>query len=284
MKIVLLFSVCIAACCDAAIAEDDLWECDIHADEGWQSAGVVLRSGRTYLMTSTGTWTTSDGSEWKKTNPFGPDGGGATSGFGFFKVNKSFGLGCLMGSVGGKEYEVGSFAVVRPRTSGQLRFRINDTATSDNDGKVHVTIEQLSSNAAADFDKAFRVRPNLGKDRANSGWQKSSFDLRKGQSIKFEFYGKWTTSPYTGTFGPEGGGMTEDFGPDAARDFRLVPGVKVGALIGRFGYGGRPFAVNPKGKDIVNVTADTSGSLYFNINDTLQFDNGGAIVVVPVSD
>jgi hypothetical protein len=239
-----------------------------------------MRRGRAYLLTAVGEWTTAS-----TTRKFSPDGGGATAGFGFFKVNKSFALGCLMAAVGDEEFEVGSFAVIQPEdVSGALKMRINDSAVSDNEGSVHVTVEELTPDEARNYRKAFRVRPNLGKEDPNSGWQKSNITATAGHSITLKLRGKWTTSFATAPFGPEGGGMTEDFGNDQARDFRLLKDAKVGALLGRIGYSGRPFVVSPEGKRTVTIQARESGPLFFNINDTLQVDNGGALIVIPVTD
>lgn len=274
MKSTIVIALCLLCVARAGIADDGLWKCKVEAKAEWQEFDVVLKGGKSYLITANGAWTTAE-----TTKKFGPSGGGATAGFGFFKVNKSFELGCLMANVRTTQYEIGSFKLVQPKYTGQLEMRMNDSATDDNVGSVSVIIEELSADVASRLERAFIVRPNLGKEDAGSGWQRSKFSLRKGQQLKLEFHGKWTTSFVTGAFGPEGGGLTEELGN--ADEYRYIKGVRVGALIGRFGRDGRPFAVDPEGKAEVTVTADTDGDLYFNINDTLQLDNGGAIVVVP---
>ncbi len=262
-----------------AAEEGGLYECEVQARAGWQTFDLTARRGKSYLVTAMGEWTTAP-----STHKFGPDGGGATAGFGFFKVNTRFALGCLMAAVGDEDFEIGSFKVITPEdNSGSLKFRMNDSATDDNEGSVHVTIEELSPEEARNYEGAFRVRPNLGKDDPNSGWQRSNLTVRQGESITLKLRGKWTTSFATTPFGPEGGGMTESFGEEAARDFRLVKDAKVGALLGRVGYSGRPFAVSPDAKRTVTIRANESGPLLFNINDTLQLDNGGAIIVIPVT-
>ena len=293
MTRVALTLVCLAVASgfgDAALAEEGIWECVVHADEGWQSCDVMMRRGNAYLVTAVGLWTTSDGSKYPTTTPmFGPDGGGQTAGASKilpiplfdFRVNRNFELGCLMAAVGASEFEVGSLAVIKPDLSGRLRLCMNDKEPRDNDGKVQVTIELITEKDILIYEKAFKVRPNLGKDDPNSGWQRSGIRLSRGDSVTLAFYGKWTTQPLTtGVFGPEGGGISN------ADKFRLIPdpNVKIGALLGRIGYTGRPFAVNPKGERKVTFTADDTGDLFFNINDTFQVDNAGTIVVVPLPD
>ena len=252
----------------------------VEADQGWQTYEVNLKAGRTYIITATGAWTCSDGSKFPRTEEFGADGGGATSSFGFFKVNRSFAMGCLMAQVEGQEYEIGGYRLLKTERSGKLLFRMNDTAPDDNDGKLHVDVQELSDEAAAAIDESFVVRSDLNDDAADCGWQKSRIHLTAGESITLELYGKWAISSLVAHCGPEGHATPEDAGN--ALGFPWAAGIPVGALLARIGPDGPVFAVTPQGEASVVLTADTTGDLYFNINDQQRADNGGRIVVVPI--
>lgn len=100
-------------------------------------------------------------------------------------------------------------------------------------------------------------------------WQSMGIDVQKGDIIRISAQGEWMYSPYVGLHGPQGGGkpVTVSTYPSST--------AHGGALLGRIGDEGPIFYV---GRGTI-IRADTSGRLYFRINDDLLGDNKGYVTL-----
>lgn len=100
---------------------------------------------------------------------------------------------------------------------------------------------------------------------AATKWVDSGININAGDEVELRYSGgTWTANPETGFVDASG---NSDF---IAKPGYTLPGANEGALCGRIGPDGKVFLVGKK----INFTADTSGELYFCINDDLNGEYG----------
>jgi hypothetical protein len=96
-------------------------------------------------------------------------------------------------------------------------------------------------------------------------WVDSGLTVRKGERLAFQADGtiQWGAKPDQ-VAGPEGRGAKAD-------------SVGAGGLIGRIGFGGKPFAI---GKTRTPMVMPKDGKLFLGINDFIFRDNAGSFMVM----
>ncbi|MBW2662998.1 MAG: phosphatidylserine decarboxylase [Deltaproteobacteria bacterium] len=100
---------------------------------------------------------------------------------------------------------------------------------------------------------------------AATKWVDSGININTGDAVELRYSGGiWLASPESGYVDAAG---NADF---TAKPGYTLPGKNEGALCGRIGTDGNVFLVGKK----INFTADTSGKLYFCINDDLNGEYG----------
>ena len=120
---------------------------DIYANRSWQSSGIRVSSGETYLIEARGKWTSRPGCE-----PTEADGVGYTCLGMFFPVPGRT-TTTLIGRIGtdGTPFAVGKSYELSGRGNGELFLSINSRGLfGDNTGVQRVTINREGSKAAAD--------------------------------------------------------------------------------------------------------------------------------------
>jgi len=134
----------------ALTAERLVHACDITADRGWQSSGVLLEEGQTYEIAATGRFSLADQPKPWTSEPQGIS-------FRYFD-RRPLGklLGCLRtesGDAGGetdsmlKVIEIGSGRSLTSPSTGTLYLRVNEAwnSLSDNRGQVTVEVRRTES-------------------------------------------------------------------------------------------------------------------------------------------
>jgi hypothetical protein len=106
---------------------------------------------------------------------------------------------------------------------------------------------------------------------ANQPWTSTGISVRKGQRITFTTTGEVQLSD-------DGNDIATASGAKSARYAANAPmrNVLAGALIGRIGTNGQPFAIG----DNATITAPAAGILYLGVNDDGFADNRGNFQVV----
>lgn len=99
-------------------------------------------------------------------------------------------------------------------------------------------------------------------------WQSTGVRIDQGDRVRIAARGAWLYTPEE-YHGPEGHPVYP------APPFYPVPQAAGGALIGRLGQSGRPFAVGKA----ANLQATEHGVLYLRINDDALTDNEGWVAV-----
>lgn len=101
-------------------------------------------------------------------------------------------------------------------------------------------------------------------------WVDTGLTVKRGQSLQFQASGQVYYARDNGAFsGPEGKGA-------AASQFP-VPQLPVGALIGKVGVNGTPFAI---GNTTNGIAMPATGRLFLGVNDDQFDDNSGSFRVV----
>jgi len=105
---------------------------------------------------------------------------------------------------------------------------------------------------------------------ANQAWTDSGITVNAGDRVMFQASGTINYGRSEGqTATPDGGGERRSNYPD--------PSVPVGALIGKVGNNGQPFAI---GNQRQALSMPASGRLFLGVNDNERADNGGAFTVI----
>lgn len=108
-------------------------------------------------------------------------------------------------------------------------------------------------------------------------WRNSGVDVIEGATYRITANGKWRTYPTCNFTGPDGIGLYKAWCDKTPIYPTLLEGYSHSTLIGKVGEHGKIFAV---GADYT-FKAQTTGTLFFRINDTLDanFDNEGFVDV-----
>ncbi len=104
---------------------------------------------------------------------------------------------------------------------------------------------------------------------AGSGWVATGMTVRKGEFVSFDATGEVQLSS-------DGGDRARPAGANRTAASSPIPTVSAGALIGRIGSNGRPFAIG----DQASVPMPDGGTLYLAVNDDERADNAGEFIVV----
>jgi hypothetical protein len=105
---------------------------------------------------------------------------------------------------------------------------------------------------------------------ANQAWTDSGITVNSGDRVMFQASGSINYGQGAGqTATPDGGGERRSNYPD--------PSVPVGALIGKVGNNGTPFAI---GNQRQALSMPASGRLFLGVNDNERGDNSGAFSVI----
>ena len=105
---------------------------------------------------------------------------------------------------------------------------------------------------------------------ANTAWTDSGITVNAGDRVMFQASGSINYGRSEGqTATPDGGGERRSNYPD--------PSVPVGALIGKVGNNGTPFAI---GNQRQALSMPASGRLFLGVNDNERADNSGAFSVL----
>ena len=128
-------------------------EVGIAADHGWQSSGMRLEAGKSYQITATGRFQIAAEQTDGKTQPW-PEAGGVS-----IEYHDGHPLGMLLGDIYpgpstapdpecnfAHPAAIGLQAVLKPKVSGTLFLRVNDSAgrLDDNKGSLGVSIEEVT--------------------------------------------------------------------------------------------------------------------------------------------
>lgn len=106
--------------------------------------------------------------------------------------------------------------------------------------------------------------------QANTAWNDSGVDVMRGDQLRFDAQGQVT-------FIQGGTGPTNSGGSFEHRSDKYpVPSLGVGALIGKVGTNGTPFAI---GANNNAIAMPASGRLYLGVNDDNVSDNSGSFSV-----
>lgn len=120
--------------------------------------------------------------------------------------------------------------------------------------------------------------------QANQGWQDSGTAVAAGQVVTISYVsGAWTADPATNGGSLYNANGCPDLPVPSDQTSYPIPGVAMGALVGKVGSAGTPFLI---GNGPCPVPAGDTGELYLCINDDLTgtygaglTDNSGSITV-----
>ena len=104
---------------------------------------------------------------------------------------------------------------------------------------------------------------------ANRAWTPTGINVRAGDTLTFSASGQVQLSTDANNVANPDGVQAKPVGPRGS-----LPGVNVGALIGRIGNG-KPWGLGNQ----TTITAPASGPLYLGVNDDVFTDNSGEFVV-----
>jgi hypothetical protein len=113
------------------------------------------------------------------------------------------------------------------------------------------------------YGRNFRIVGNVIV-QANQPWTDSGIDVMQGDMLRFDAQGETT---YVGAE------KTTAAGRDDVKSSKyVIPTLGVGALIGKVGTRGTPFAI---GSNHAPITVPATGRLWLGVNDEFWGDNGG---------
>ena len=105
----------------------------------------------------------------------------------------------------------------------------------------------------------------------NQPWTSTGITVRKGQTLNFTTTGEIQLSDDTNDIATADGAKSARYAPNAP-----LKNVLAGALIGRIGPSGQPFAIG----NMPTIVAPATGTLYLGVNDDGFGDNRGNFQVV----
>ncbi len=180
----------------------------------------------------------------------------------------SQGVGALLGKVGadGTPFMIGANGWMRMPADGELYLGINDDYFQDNRGSYSVTVEGQNDTVGTSGQT---IQPKTVSVPGNQAWTPTGITVTQGQTLSFNASGQvgWAQGASNVT-GPDGNNS-------ATNAQYPVPNKGVGALIGRVGPNGQPFAIGSQGR----VTMPASGELFLGVNDNYLTDNRGSFTV-----
>lgn len=179
----------------------------------------------------------------------------------------------LIGRVGdnGQPFPIGEHGSVTMPADGELFLGINDDYINDNSGSFRVEIGSPGTVGTSGRAEPEQPEPVSVTVPANRQWTSTNITVRRGQRISFSASGQIKWAPDASkTANPDGASMDAD-----ARQHYPVPAKGVGALVGRVGTNGQPFAVGAQG----TVTMPADGELFLGVNDDFVVDNSGNFTV-----
>jgi hypothetical protein len=190
--------------------------------------------------------------------------------------------GTLIAKVGsnGAPFAIGTNPSFDAPASGRLYLGVNDTIFDDNSGSFRVTVSRLGRGLAnrgwtpstpdSSTPMATGANQNVIVVRGNTAWTDTGLTLRAGESFRVAPTGRVS-------FARAGDTVAEPDGNASYRNEQFpVPDMPAGALIGKIGVNGRPFAV---GSAPEPFQLRQAGRLYLGVNDTIFDDNSGSFRV-----
>jgi len=136
----------------------------VNANGPWRSSGVIVRTDNQYQVKATGLlrhgphfW-----DAW-----VGPDGVGAAS---VFSIVQGFTMCTLIAKIGdGSPFAVGGSLLLKPDQEGLLYFKMNrSTGEGSAQGKMDVTIKNVSTPALPSHSGAFAIAPPVAESKAEA--------------------------------------------------------------------------------------------------------------------
>ena len=136
-------------------------------------------------------------------------------------------------------------------------------------GRVYLGSYSVQGGATAASEGEPPAQGGAIRVPANGQWIATPYRVRRGQQLGFNATGQVRLSTNPDDVAPPAGGSR--MAPEAP-----VPNAPAGALIGRIGEDGSPFAIG----NLPSVQMPGAGLLYLSVNDGERSDNGGEFVVL----
>ena len=136
-------------------------------------------------------------------------------------------------------------------------------------GRVYLGSYSLAGGAPPAPEAEVPAQAGAIRVPANGQWIPTAYTVRKGQRLGFNVSGQVRLSVNPEDLASPAGGSR--MAPEAP-----VPNAPAGALIGRIGEDGRPFAIG----NLPAVQMPGGGRLYLSVNDGERSDNSGEFIVL----
>ena len=222
----------------------------------WLDTGLYLAADQRYALSASGRWgpiaETSTGPEGK---PFDADRSYPVANARVYTLIARIGPG-------GPAFAVGSDCAFIASKAGRLRLRMNVAKLADCWGALRVAASgPLVARADAPLLSRFTRTLREVKVDSRADWAPAGIDLRPGERLLLTAKG----TCYTGGADP-----TDADGRDLTAN-----GHRVGALLGRIGASGAPFAIGT----LCLLEPREGGSLFLVVHDISREDNQGGFTV-----
>lgn len=169
----------------------------------------------------------------------------------------------------------GSLADIGGTSPLKLTIRTNsgDQEMSSNDVARIILARPENAVATSGTNPAVAAQavPGAINVPANQAWTSTGITVRKGQTLTFSTTGQVQLSTDTNDIADANGSKNARYAANAP-----MKNVLAGALIGRIGTNGAPFAIG----NMPTIVAPASGVLYLGVNDDGLGDNQGGFQVV----
>ena len=154
--------------------------------------------------------------------------------------------------------------------SARNTFNYREDRSGSGNNNTAAQDRARGSNRAFGANRNFAIVASDLPVRANVAWNDSRIDVMRGDRLRFDAQGDVTFI--------QGANNTINAGgkTDVMSQRYPVPSLGVGALIGKIGPNGTPFAI---GSSRDPVTVPATGRLYLGVNDDNFADNAGAFSV-----
>jgi hypothetical protein len=170
-------------------------------------------------------------------------------------------------TIDGQLYDIGGTSPLRLtiKTSG------GDRELSSNEVSRIVIARPENATTGTTGATAVPGTPGAVTVNGNQPWTSTGITVRRGQRLNFTTSGEVQLSPDANDVATADGAKTPRYAPNSP-----LRNVLAGALIGRIGPNGRPFAIGTQ----TTIVAPAAGILYLGVNDDGFTDNQGSFQVV----
>lgn len=169
--------------------------------------------------------------------------------------------------VEGRLYDIGGTNPLRitlDTSSGRHNYNSNEVAA------IYLATPATGAVATSGTQSTAAV-PGAIVIPGNTQWTPTAITVKAGETLRFQSSGEVRFTPDANDRAHPAGSFEQKFVPNAP-----LPWAFAGALIGKIGNNGQPFAIG----DQTSVRMPASGQLFFGINDDNFSDNSGAFQVV----